>query len=252
MLQPNKRIKLFQANNQINEELPPELLSLLSSRQNFDAYKIIQYRSKNHLSQADLARKLHLKQQVVSRIEAALYDFDDQKAELARSASATVKYALLKYCNYDLEEDKEVICFSDSIDTNNAIAIPFYTDEHCKHLANQYMFFDKRWLVNILGLEPKNLLMFTEPHGRARNEKNPAKNIEGNDLLLIDTSKTKPTGIERAYAVLFNNDSMVFRIKSDWNGIKLISTSNGRSEEDPPKNFKIIGEVVWNASHVVL
>ena len=229
-----------------------EIKLMVGDKNEPEAQRLIKFRELLGWSQAELARNIHLEQQAVSRFEAALKD--PKKKNLANNAPATIKYALLKYCYYDIEDNTIIKSIGNFVDSSYVKEIPFYEDKKHKDnaLNGQTMYMDIRWLRQDMNVSPSDLCIVVAPDNSMNNE-NPIKNISYKDLLLVDTSSKAPTKIEGVYAVETKAGIRIYRVVSDWNGNSQFYTSSPEQQVQAPSKdeYNIIGKVIWNGSYKV-
>lgn len=210
-----------------------------------DGIKLRDFRNSLNLSQKDFAIKLEVGLATVSMVES-----DN------RSLSKNLKDKILKIFNFDI--DKEIECFQKEI-TSNIIPIPFY---HVKAAANpkgelmidypesESIYFDRRWLKNILGINPFNASIIQAKGDSMNSNQNKIDDIQDGDLLLIDNSDLNIVN-NKIYIFEINNELLVKKAIQDFNGTITLYSNN---EKYPPRvltegdNALVIGRVVWNGN----
>ena len=210
-----------------------------------DADKLKDFRNSLRLSQQEFAIKLGVGLSTISMIECG-------KNKLSR----TVKEAILKTFNFNIETGTQE--FKKEI-TSNIVPIPFY---HIKAAANpkgelivdyqesESLYFDRRWLKNVLGINPFNASIIQAKGDSMDSGKNQADDIKDSDLLLVDNSDLNIVN-NRIYIFEINNELLVKKAVQDFNGIVTLYSNN---EKYPPRelnegdNALVVGRVVWNGS----
>ena len=113
------------------------------------------------------------------------------------------------------------------------------------------MYFDKRWLENIIGLKQKNAVLIQAKGDSMDSGLGRADDIKDGDLLLLDDSVTEFINNQIYVVSLFNTEIYVKKIVKEWTGeVSLVSNNPNYppmkiSEES---EAKIIGKVMWNGS----
>lgn len=210
-----------------------------------DGEKLKDFRNSLRLSQQEFAIKLECGLSSISMVES-----DN------RPLSKNLKEKILKVFNYDI--DKEIECIKKEV-TSNIVPIPFY---HIKAAANpkgelivdyqesESLYFDRRWLKNVLGINPFNASIIQAKGDSMDSGKNQADDIKDSDLLLVDNSDLNIVN-NRIYIFEINNELLVKKAVQDFNGIVTLYSNN---EKYPPRelnegdNALVVGRVVWNGS----
>ncbi len=112
------------------------------------------------------------------------------------------------------------------------------------------LFFDIRYLKNILNANPVNLSLILADGDSMDSGENRADDIKDEDLLLVDNSQKEPIN-GRIFVIRKNDKLFVKKIKKDIAGnITLLSNNPKYSpiELTPFDNAEIIGKVIWNGS----
>ncbi len=216
-----------------------------------DSEKLKNFRKKYNISQQALADKLGVKQALVSMIE-----------KDTREASSGFKLAFLKA--YGIDWDTQIasgetltiehIQETPKVFSESIVAIPFYSAKAAAgtgealpdYPETDVIYFDARWLKNILGVNPNNVAII-----QAKGDSMDGGNypIKDGDLLMVDESYKEPIHNQVFVVNLGNNDIVVKRINRHWNGrLSLESDNPTHSCINPTKEATIIGRVVWNGS----
>ena len=145
---------------------------------------------------------------------------------------------------------------------DNIVALSFYNAQAAAGegervndiLEENYLYFDKRWLKNILGVNPSNLVIIQAKGDSMDSGLNQTDDIKDGDLLMID--KSQKEGNNKIF--VFRNQDNELRVKKlRWNingNVEIISKNPKYPVECLSNdNFstsygEIIGRVVWNGS----
>ena len=221
-----------------------------------DSEKLKNFRNKQGLSQQALADKLGLKQTQISMVESG-----------TREASDSLKLAFFKKLNIDfdfLEQSNKNTSLLESIDKiyeasgipQYMIKIPFYHvyaaagsgEASPDYPDKDVIYFDKRWIKNVIGVKPYNVV-FIQARGESMDGgKHP---IKDGDLLMVDVSDKEPANNQVFVVRLSNQDLVVKRISQDWQGNITLCSDNPQYENIIPTEddtFTVVGRVVWNGS----
>lgn len=227
----------------------------------FDNWQFKRLREFLGYNQSEFAEKVGSAQQIINMIE-----------KNNRGVPASIREGFYKTFKISYEEaiacesvealnvalNKQTINNSKvySLNTNNIVSVPFYSAKAAAGLGEalpdypekDVIFFDARWLKNILGIRPENASIIQATGDSMDGGDNPIKN---GDLLLIDSS-VKDIINEKVFVIQLNNSELVVKkVVREWDGtVKLIS--NNPIYEDriikESENAQIIGRVVWNGS----
>ena len=116
------------------------------------------------------------------------------------------------------------------------------------------LYFDKRWLRNILGVNPDNLFFIYATDDSMNSGKNTTNDIKKNDILFLDISQKQGNNNIFVYKNDFDNQPAIRQIK--WSlseNIKLIPANLKYKEEIVDNNANefivdIIGRIIVNIS----
>ncbi len=210
------------------------------------------YMQKYDITKTKLANDLKIKIQFISRV----FTQKDRT-----NLPPALKFALLKYYYYDVETDTEL---GNSF-KENVTKVYFYSyspneikDEVFK--SSEYIYFDKRWLTNILEVNPDDIFMYQLQEDDMENFYVPLimpGRLRVDDIVMVD--KSARSSSRRAFFLVKNNDKIQLKCLSmDWNGNNAIEyIYNHRREECEPfrreqeidlRNIDILGKIVWNAN----
>lgn len=144
----------------------------------------------------------------------------------------------------------------------NCVPIPFYNIGAAAGAGtNLYdipeedvLYFDERWLKNILGVNPKNLHLIFADGDSMDSGFNTKDDIKDRDLLMVDTSIKE--GNNRIFVIMINNAELrVKKLFKKLDGTLIISSNNPKYPDEvyhpndtKEIDVKIIGKVVWNGS----
>ena len=223
-----------------------------------EANKIKKIRTHLKLTQQQFADKCGVKQQLIAMMERGV-----------RPASTAFKLGFLKAFGTDFDTQivdpeamKEVLLNETKTEikassTTNVIPIPLW---HVKASAGSgealpdypekdVMWFDSRWLKNVLGVNnPSNLAIIQAKGNSMDGGKEP---IKDGDLLMVDESYKEPIHNQVFVVNLGNNDIVVKRISRHWDGSLSLESDNPEYPFIiPSKEATIIGKVVWNGNKI--
>ena len=141
---------------------------------------------------------------------------------------------------------------------NNVVPIPLYNAKAAAGVGEilpdyeekDVIYFDKRWLKNVLGINPSNLVIIHAKGDSMDGGDNP---IKDDDLLMIDTSQKE--GNNKIFVFTHDNELRVKKLKWDLQGnVDIISNNSKYPTEHITQGVfnneygRIIGRVVWNGS----
>ena len=207
------------------------------------------------LTQAQLAEKLGIKQQTVADIESGRKQKIDTDILYKLSTEYNVFTDWLLFGVGDVEKESNS---NKSKLNENVVPIPFYSSKAAAgngievpdYPEKDVIYFDKRWLKNVVGVKPENVSLIQAEGDSMDSGQNRVNDIHNGDLLMVDNSRIEP--INNQVYVLRLGDSnklVVKRVSFLWDGnIKLVSNNKSYSDFTPPKNTVVIGKVVWNGS----
>lgn len=211
-----------------------------------DSEKIKAFRQQKNLTQTALAAKLGVKQQQIAMIENG-----------SRAASSGFKLAFLKA--YGIDWDTQIasgktFTYEHLKEENNVVPIPFYSAKAAAgygealpdYPEKDVIYFDTRWLKNILGVNPNNIAII-----QAKGDSMDGGNypIKDGDLLMVDESYKDPINGQVFVVNLGNNELVVKRINKHWDGRVILESNNSAYPFIiPTAEATIIGKVVWNGS----
>lgn len=204
------------------------------------------------MSQQALAEHLNIPQSAVSAIETGTMQRIDPE--------------LLKILaeDFDIDISYIIIGKTDKRESynNNAIAIPFYNVPVAAGKGEAIqdnpdvssIYFDKRWLENVLCVNPKGLFLVYAKGDSMDTGNNQTKDIHDGDLLLVDSNNKE--GNNKVFVILENKqDLRVKRLFKRLDGTLVISSDNPKYPQEvySPNEFnsteiEVIGRVVWNGS----
>lgn len=210
-----------------------------------------------NLSQKTLADKLNTSQQNIADIETGRKKKIDAEilAALLKDFDINVEWLLLGSGNITKVDDAMEL--ADAI-PDNIIGVPFYNAlvsagggvEVPELEEKDLLYFDKRMLKNILGLNPQNLSI-VRATGNSMDGGN--KPIKDRDFLLVDSTLKEGDG--KVFVFKENNELFVKQLRFNMDdSIEIISFN----PEYAPRiltadqlmfnPIEIIGRVVWNGS----
>ena len=214
-----------------------------------DADKLKEFREDVlNLTQQEFVNKLGMSLSAVSMVECG-----------KRNISKNVKEKIKEIFNYDLDKEAYIQEKEYTTVTSNIIPIPFYDVKAAANPKGELMldypeseslYFDKRWLKNILGINPYNASIIQAKGDSMDSGLNKSDDIKDGDLLLVDNSDLNIVN-NRIYIFEINNELLVKRAVQDFSGTITLYSNNSKY---PPRilnegdNAIIVGKVVWNGS----
>lgn len=223
----------------------------LTEEQEYKRKRFVLFREDKRLSRKDLAKALDVSVSMISNIENGLSAIPD-----------TWHKKIIQACGYDYIKGYEVTVEKEfTTVTSNIIPVPFY---HVKAGANpkgellpdysekEALFFDRRWLKNMLGVNPYNISIIQAKGDSMDSGRNQPDDIKDGDLLLIDNSDVNIIN-NRTYIFEVNDELLVKKAMQDLLGVITLHSNN---EKYPPRlineydNVIVIGRVVWNGSKI--
>lgn len=249
-----------------------------------DGEKLKSFREALELSQAELARRLDLAPQIISRLESytqeKIDEYEERRKEHAEQtgmplnkvhmlmpdrskATAQLKYKLLKVFGYDIEENRVLPAFqekdSNFIKSSVIAKVPFYAaDFHIreKNLSIQdypedyVTYFDKRWLNRIVGIQDISNARVIFIHDNSMDSgMNKTTDIHNGNLLLFDMSQTDVINNQVYVFKMGENNIMINRIFVNFDGtMKLVPNNPSIPPTDISEKPCILGKVIWNCS----
>lgn len=208
------------------------------------------------LSQAKLAQKLDLtNQQRIADIETGRKQKIDSDILQKLSTEYLINIEWLLFGQGVPTKVDTMDYYEHKYSIENIISIPFYSAKASAgtgealpdYPEKDVMWFDSRWLKNILGLNNPSNLAILQAKGDSMDGGNYP--IKDGDFLLVDESYKEPIHNQVFVINLGNNDLVVKRINRDWNGqLTLISNNTAYEPITPSPEATIIGKVVWNSS----
>lgn len=192
-------------------------------------------------SQSAFAEKLECSQGAIANIESGKRDVS--KAMLLKIKEA-FNIDLISWRDSKVEEKTQQNLLS--------VAVPFYTAKASagngealpEYEDKDILLFDKRWLSNVLGINPDNAVLLQA----TGNSMQPL--INDKDLLMVDTSYTNIIN-GKVFVVDIDNELLVKRVVKELDGSVILYSEN---PEYSPRTLKenetakVIGKVVWNGS----
>ena len=197
-------------------------------------------------NQTSFAEKLGVSQAAIANIEGG-------KREVSKSILLKIK----EIFDIDLISWRNSPQAENTIQSGNIVPIPFYSAKAAAGLGEtlpdypekDVIYFDIRWLKNILGVNPDNISIIQAKGDSMQSTPTKENDINDGDLLMVDESYKEPINNQIFVINLGNNDIVVKRINRHWDGqIKLESNNPKYPDIIPAKDATIIGKVVWNGS----
>lgn len=213
------------------------------------------------LSQQKLADKLKIKQQTVANIESGRKQKIDTEIlyKLSEEFLINSEWLLFEYGNITKIDDEdesynkyynEQVIFIKKYDFN-------LSEEENKTRETEdkdTLYFDKRWLSNILGVNPDNIFFIYAPDDSMDSGMDTLKDIKKGDILFIDISQKQGNDKVFVYKNDFDNKPAIRQIK--WGlseNTKLIPYNKKYKSEIIEKQLNefmvnIVGRVIWNGN----
>lgn len=216
-----------------------------------------------NMNQTQFAEKLGIHQQTVAMIEHEKRDVP-KTARLNFFKQYGISYEEAINCQNE-EELKQILNktkLNKNFNETNIAAIPFYRVGAAAGVGvdfvdtppdTDYLYFDERWLKNILGVNPENLILIFADGDSMDSGFDTKEDIKDKDLLLIDTSQK--SGNNKIFVLLVNDIQLrVKRLFKKLDGGLVLMSNNPKYPEEvyyPDSNditIQVIGKVVWNGS----
>ena len=211
---------------------------------------IIELRKKLKVSQSNLASMLGVSQTTIAFIE-------NRQRAVPKSVMLAVMNLPQKY-KFDSEimelyNKNNLNCIVNS----NSVPIPFYSVKASAgygetlpdYQEKDIIYFDRRWLKNVLGVNPDNVAIIQAKGDSMDGGNNP---IKDGDLLMVDCSVKEGNNV---FVIKDDNELRVKKLKWNFDGtLDIISNNPKYSVETLDentgyfRNIEIIGKVVWNGS----
>lgn len=220
-----------------------------------DSEVLKEFRKAHQYTQQELAKILDFPQQAIAMVETG-----------KRNAPDSLKLKIIRYFKVDFDELKNTSSYQIEItdkvieacrgESSNSVKIPFYHvfaaagsgETSPDYPESDVMYFDKRWLENVIGVKPENVSIIQAKGDSMNGGSSP---IKDGDLLMVDTSDIEPVNNQKFVVRLSNQDLVVKRISKDWQGNIILCSDNPQFDNIIPTDtdtFSVIGRVVWNGS----
>lgn len=195
-------------------------------------------------NQTSFAEKLGVSQSAIANIESG-----------NREVSKTLLLKIKEVFNIDLigwQEKGNVFPVSE-----NMVAIPFYSVKASAgtgellpdYLEKDVLYFDRRWLKNVIGVDPNNVSMIQAKGDSMQSTPARDKDINDGDLLMVDESFKELINNQIFVVNLGGNEIVVKRVNKQWDGAVTLESNNPKYKSITPSEDAItIGKVVWNGS----
>jgi phage repressor protein C with HTH and peptisase S24 domain len=207
--------------------------------------KLKDLRNSLELNQTDFAEKLGISQSAIANMESG-----------KRDVSKPVLLKIKEIFNINLLEHSEESKLTHY--PTNIVPIPFYSAKAAagsgetlpEYPEKDVLYFDNRWLKNVLGVNPTNLSIIQAQGDSMDGGISP---IKDGDLLMVDSSIK--SGNNNVFVFNSIDGLRVKRLCWDFEGNVDIISNNPKYEVEhlTADNFnssygEIIGKVVWNGS----
>ena len=201
--------------------------------------KLKKIRKELKLTQADFAEKIGSTQAAIAMVEKG-----------QRAVSSSIKYQLLLKLGIDWDNDSSTAPDNKSNISKHSIGIPYYEAkvaagggvENINYPESKLLYFDKRWLENVLNVQPENLSI-VQAEGDSM-----LPIIHNGDLLLVDNSKLNVVN-NKVFVIRQDNFYRVKRLKKEIDGtLVILSDNHNYPPEITHQETTIIGQVIWNGS----
>ena len=214
------------------------------------------------LSQQKLADKLEIKQQTIANIESGRKQKIDTEILYKLSEEYTINTEWLIFGIGNINKIDDYDEYSHKYYNDNVVAIRKYdfnkTEEENinNNIENDKdaLYFDRRWLRNILGVNPDNVFFTYAPDDSMYSGMDASRDIKKDDILFVDISQKQGNDKVFIYKDDFDNKQYIRQIRwSMSENIKLIPRNTNYKTEVIEKGMdeflvNIIGRVVWNGS----
>lgn len=199
--------------------------------------------------QTDFAKELGVSQATIANIE-------NGKREISKPIWLKIKtkFGIDLFCWEPLKTRANHLDKVHDTCTSNVVSIPFYSAKAAagagaelpNYPEKDVIYFDKRLLQNVLGINQENAAFITAEGDSM------LPLINDGDLLLVDSSVQDIIN-GKVFVIKDGNDLRVKRLKQEWNGdIYLISDNEKYPPEKVNHPINIIGRVVWNGTKEIL
>ena len=201
------------------------------------------------MSQQAMAQYLNVTQATISEIE--------------KDIKQRIDPNMLKVLAEDFDVDIAYLIIGKSNkQQDNAIAVPFYNVPVAAGKGEavldapdvQDILFDKRWLENVLCVNPKGLFLVYAKGDSMDSGFDRPNDIHDGDLLLVDS--TVKEGNNKVFVILVNKQELrVKRLFKKLDGSLVIMSDNSKypqekyvPNETNEVEIEVIGRVVWNGT----
>ena len=214
-------------------------------------------------SQIDLASTLGIKQQTITDIESGRKQKIDTEILYPLYDKYGIKLEWLLFGIGYKTIEEEAIDIQDTYFNENVAPIFKYdftlSDEENrkrnKDDIKNILYFDKRWLRNILGVNPDDIFFMYAPDDSMDSGMDTAKDIKKSDILFIDISKKQGNDNIFVYKDSLDNKPVIRQIK--WGlseNIKLIPKNKKYKTETVKSEISdfmvgVVGKIIWNGSN---
>lgn len=202
-------------------------------------------------NQTSFAEKLGVSQAAIANMECG-----------KRDVSKSILLKIREVFNINLISWREASKNESVMISRNVIPISFYNVGAAAGNGNylldnipeeNVLYFDERWLKNILGVNPDNLHLIFADGDSMDSGFDTKEDIKDKDLLLVDTSQL--TGNNKIFVILVNNSELrVKRLFKKMDGSLIISSNNPKYPDEiynvnsSDISIQVIGRVIWNGS----
>lgn len=245
-------------NVDLNNYQPTELTEVQTTQG--ERFKYIRTEILN-LSSIKLAQMLHVVTSTILNIEGDRTDRIEPRILKFLSQEYLINIEWLLFGTGDITKVDTQERYEHQLTNENVIAIPFYNVkaaagsgiEAPSYTDKDVLYFDRRWIRNVLGADPSNLSIIQCKGNSMDSGTNNPDDIKDGDLLLIDTSQKM--GNNKTFVFREDNDLRVKKLKWELSGTLSIISNNPSFQTEILEpdmlaltNFEIIGKVIWNGS----
>lgn len=245
-------------NVDLNNYQPTELTEVQTTQG--ERFKYIRTEILN-LSSIKLANILRMSTATILNIEGDRTDRIEPRILKFLSQEYLINIEWLLFGTGDITKVDTQERYKHQLNNENVIAIPFYNVkaaagsgiEAPSYTDKDVLYFDRRWIRNVLGAEPNNLSIIQCKGNSMDSGVNSPDDIKDGDLLLIDTSQKM--GNNKTFVFREDNDLRVKKLKWELSGTLSIISNNPSFQTEILEpdmlaltNFEIIGKVIWNGS----
>ncbi len=213
-------------------------------------------------TQTNLAKELGINSQVITDIESGRKKKIDDSIlrKFYEDYGIKIEWLLFGIGNKTVVEDDEDgynAYFNEQVASIYKYDFTLSEEDNLKKKIDDVkdiLYFDRRWIKNILGVNPNNLFFMYAPDDSMDSGMNTTTDIKRGDILFIDISQKEGNNNIFVFKNLFDNKPQIRQIQWSFSEkLKLIPKNKKYKSETIEKEYNefmvnIIGRVVWNGS----